>query len=630
MIENVFQAMLSKLAKDPAVMESVAGDPKAELWYERQEIKRWYEERIEGLPGDEYITRCTRMLDWWLEATEGKDEAKRLFTEFARENEEDVGEYKSNNNAESDIQALQALLSQSYRMQDGDIRWRILCQAVAECAVGSLIEINEEISESVESESLSEHFVAVRDFWDSFYDLALAEGPEAGVRAEGSHGLARDESVHGAEANASGVAADSSTSSSAVFKKSMDNALETIQAGLDDKKHEVNNIGGFSQLEDDFRYLAVLLIAIQGGHLTREGLLLYSCLYSYCITFLRRFFIILRNDYLSENSVEPSEEIEELIEESSHDMIAELQNEIEKRTQTQFNLLNSKKISAPAAFRTSFEKDLSDAIDMALATLQEAVKQSIAMEEESGIEIKESFSAVIQTYSPLNLHEFEDSFRQSPWKFHDLSSACTNVLEQILPEPRGFLEQIFSQWRDEGKTVNGGEYNTENMESADKAPTRMDPYLPNQVEAFNEFRVFLDTVLRRNVAMQDYLRGNSALDTLVFAQSKGHVRLLEMESLMEFIQVYELEMLLKNTYSSLEYSTDQEELSSPTQNIVRASHSHGPLTGERLIEKVSSCVNQTPADQALACGYFMRNKPEMGDVEAFYAALYEAYRARKE
>jgi len=53
------------------------------------------------------------------------------------------------------------------------------------------------------------------------------------------------------------------------------------------------------------------------------------------------------------------------------------------------------------------------------------------------------------------------------------------------------------------------------------------------------------------------------------------------------------------------------------------------LIGAELIKKVKTMANRSPSEQAYSCGYIIRGQEQMGDVEAFYAALYEAYRAER-
>jgi hypothetical protein len=163
----------------------------------------------------------------------------------------------------------------------------------------------------------------------------------------------------------------------------------------------------------------------------------------------------------------------------------------------------------------------------------------------------------------MELDGLEAEFHQSPWAFYNASDLCISVLEGIIPSPRRFLERVFEQW-------------------------------------------------------QEFERD----DTHISKIGRQHDKAAECRS---------SEVLL-----------DKREISNPvtTRN---EEHGHAPeiapvedatsftsqtvLVGAALIKKVQAMGDSTPGDQARACGYILSRQPQTGDVEAFYAALYEAYRA---
>jgi hypothetical protein len=562
--EELFQAMLYKIASDPEVIESISGNAKDELWLERQEVKRWYEERIEGLPGDEYISRCTQMVDWWLKKSGSKQDVVRMFRDFVSQDNEDGIGSRSIADAKSDFEDLNSLLTQQYEATGGSERWFVLAEAVAECAVGCLIEINEDISENVEEDHLRVYFEGVRDFWDSFYDIAFQgkELPESEVESDGQRTSSQAQEKAQASNGSSATTSDFSSDSKMVAACTRE-ALETIESALDDRSHQLNQVGGFSKIPDDFRFLGVLKLGLEFGHLKREGLLLYACLNSYCVTLLRKLFILQRNQYLEEKGAQPSARVQGLIEEASNDMVSSLQNIVETRAQACFQSLRNFRASSPTAARISFESQLPDALDMALAALREAMGQATALESSEGIERSEGLAAILLAYGPTGLDDFESQFRQSPWAFYNASDLCISVLEGIVSSPKQFLERIFKQW-------------------------------------------------------QEFQRDDSQMSKINRQQDKV-AECRTSEVLLDKREISNPVTTRHEKHGHASQPTPVEDATSSTSQTV--------LVGAALIKNVQAMGDSTPGDQARACGYILCRQPQTGDVEAFYAALYEAYRA---
>ena len=562
--EELFQAMLYKISSDSKVIESDSGNVKDELWLERQEVKRWYEDRTDGLPGDEYIVRCTKMVDWWLKKSGSRQNVVKMFRDFVSQDQEDGINTKSIADAESDIEDLNSLLTQEHEATAGSERWLVLAEAVAECAVGCLIDINEDIAENVEEEHLQVYFEGVRDFWDSFYDVAFQskEQPESEVMSGGQRTSSQGkEEVR--SSNHSPATVNNFSSDSQVVAACTREALELIESALDDRSHQLNQVGGFSKIPDDFKFLGFLKLGLEYGHMKREGLLLYACLYSYCITLLRKFLILQRNEYLEQNGVQPSARIQELIEEVSNDMVSSLQNIVETRAQVCFTSLRNFRASSPTAARISFESQLPDALDMALGALREAMGQAAALETTEGIERSEGLAAVLLAYAPMELNCFEAQFRQSPWAFHNVSDLCVSVLGGIVSNPKRFIERIFEQW-------------------------------------------------------QEFQRDNSQISKFERTQNKG----AECSSSEMLFDKSEICTPVTNRHEKHGQMSQAKPVGDAT-----SSTSQSVLVGAALIKKVQTISDSTPGDQARACGYLTSGQPQTGDVEYFYAALYEAYRA---
>jgi hypothetical protein len=562
--EELFQAMLYKIASDPDVIESVSGNAKDELWLERQEVKRWYEERTDGLPGDEYIGRCTRMVDWWLQNSGSRQDVIRMFRDFVSQDQEDGISSRSIADAKSDIEDLKSLLSQQYESTAGSERWLVLAEAVAECAVGCLIEINEDIADNVEEEHLQVYFEGVRDFWDSFYDVAFQgkETPETEALPGGQRTSPQGKEEVQSSNHSPATINDFSSDSQVVAACTRD-ALELIESALDDRSHQLSQVGGFSKIPDDFKFLGLLKLGLEFGHIKREGLLLYACLYSYCVTLLRKFLILQRNELLEQKGVQPSARVQELIEEASNDMVSSLQNLVDTRAQKQFQSLRNFRASSPTAARISFESQLPDALDMALAALREAVGQAAALESSEGIEQSEGLAAVMLAYAPMGLDDFESSFRQSPWAFYNTSDLCLSVLEGTVSNPKRFLDRIIDHWQEfQRDDTRNSEINRHHDQSGD---------------------------------------GGASEASL----GRGEI---------------------SNSVTTLHDVHGLTAQNAPLEETTSTS-SQTPLFGAALIKKVKAMGDSTPVDQARACGFILNEQTQTSDVEAFYAALYEAYRA---
>lgn len=557
--EDLFQAMLYKIASDPEVIKSVAGNTKDELWLERQEVKRWYELRIEAIPGDQYISRCTRMVAWWVGEAKTSQSAVIMLKHFLAQNQEDIDDFRSE--AEEDIKALKKHLKHHYEANRGEERWNVLAEAVAECAVACLSEINEDIAENSEEQRIRDYFIGIRDFWDKFYDVAFQGkewlSPKEAVNRQGTDSENTDDGEASTRTAAS--TSDPSNESQAVETCTRE-AITVIISGLDDRSHELNKAGGFSKIPDDFRFLGVLRLGLEYGHLTREGILLYSCLNSYCVTLLRKFFIIQRNQSLERKGIEQSDRIQELIDNNSDWMISSLQNVVKTRAEECYHYLRDFRVSSPTASRIAFESQLPNALDMALAALREAMGQAAALESSEGIELSEGLAAVMLAYAPITLSEFENQFSRSPWAFFNVSDLCNAALEGVIARPEQLIESIFDQWL---------EFSGDGL----------------QIKKIKENNAEIDKC------------GHSESSSI---GGIGASREKELDS------------------SS---SVERGDYDDPV------SVSRTALIGPELIKKVKTMANRSPSEQAYACGYINIGKDHIGDVEAFYAALYEAYRA---
>lgn len=142
-------------------------------WKERQEVTRWYEQTVAGLPGHQYIARCQGFVDIWLE-TYGSREAKERFQSHLISNqEEDYRDTADTLKAKDDFRDAAREISQKYDVDPGSRQHRQLLQAVAECAVCCLIKINKNIAERSDDTMIKEYFSTIQDFWHRFRDLAF-------------------------------------------------------------------------------------------------------------------------------------------------------------------------------------------------------------------------------------------------------------------------------------------------------------------------------------------------------------------------------------------------------------------------------------------------------------------------
>lgn len=138
----------------------------------------WYENRIDGLPGDDYIARCTRLVDWWIALPGVNHEAIELFANFADTHEQEINECRSNENAQTDIDDLVSFIENNYQVTVEDFAWNSILKSVVEVAVEGLIDINIDIAGNADTEDLKTHFGIMVDFWKFFYakGLELTEG----------------------------------------------------------------------------------------------------------------------------------------------------------------------------------------------------------------------------------------------------------------------------------------------------------------------------------------------------------------------------------------------------------------------------------------------------------------------
>lgn len=147
--------------------------PTGSTWEECQNVKRWYEETVAGLPGHQYIARCQGFIDIWLQ-TYGSREAKERFQSHLISNqEEDYRDTADTLKAKDDFRDVEWEIGQRYGANPGSEQHRQLLQAIAECAVGCLIEINKDIAESSQEPMIKGYFRTMQEFWDKFYDLAF-------------------------------------------------------------------------------------------------------------------------------------------------------------------------------------------------------------------------------------------------------------------------------------------------------------------------------------------------------------------------------------------------------------------------------------------------------------------------
>jgi len=632
MNELSIESMLSNLGFNGELTESFASDPKAQRWLEKQQAKKRYEDRLEGLPGDDYIQRCIRMVDWWMKETAPHKHVVSKFLEFTRDYTTDSEGYNCNQNAESDIQDLKSYIQTELQHSPGGEAWRELTQAVAECAVGSLIEINEEIAENVETQDLKAHFTNVSEFWNSFYDSAFTEqaADNDPTQMQASHQAQVDKPNNPSQNSAEETGGGNDEAK--VFDQCCQEAVEAVIAGLNDPAHPLNSVGGFSKIPEDFKFLGVIRLGLEAGHLSKEGLLLYSCLNSYCLQLLRKFFIIQRNQNLESCSVEPSDHIQKLIDDSADHMHASIQAEILKQATRCFHALQDFQKSSPAAFRVSFENQLSDALDMAFATLRDAIEQAKELEASNAIQVAETMAAIMLAYAPMELTDYENRFSKAPWGSYELSNLCSQVLENVVASPHRLLTEIFAEWQ----AFNGVE-STDSLDSkssvSDQVGTTDTGFLATEEdmkEAFGEFTRFLFEVLKEDARLQEELRSKTAIEVLGFIRSEGYMQnLTTREDLVKFFMSYDIDGLLQEAFSDFAASPTECQADDPTATTSPEQTSNQPLVGSDLANKVRSLSNESPESQARQCGYLIRGQPERGDVEAFYAALYEAYRAER-
>ncbi len=611
--------------------ENYASDYSAERWLEKQQVKKWYEDRIEGLPGDEYIQRCMRIVDWWIKTTSNREKVATMFNTFTRDFPTDSEGYDCNQKAELDIQALQTYLQIDHNKSQGDEGWLDLTQAVAECAVGCLIEINEDIAENVDSEELKEHFLNVREFWDDFYTSAFSAQTSGIDHKQGDE--IRQECREESNNNSftSSEATDGGTEEDRLFNQCCQDALNAIIDGLKDPSHVLNSVGGFSKIPDDFRFLAVLQVGIEDGHLTKEGILLYACLKAYCVSLLRRFFIIERNERLESKSVEPTEKIQRLIEEKSEQLRLDLEVEVSKMICSCYVALRDFRSTRPAAFRISFEHQLSDAIDMALAGLRDAAQRSIELQSSSDIEVDESIAALMHAYAPINFSDFTDRVSKSPWAFYELQPLCEEVLDDLVEDPRVLLSRIFHQWLElESQEPEGTTDQLMNEASSEITESVIAKASEDYLQAaFADFSSFIFNELKTNPQLQDEFRNKEIIEIVKLAKCRGYLQMLATpEDLIKFILNYDIDRLLweSNAHGQVPRNEDAHALDLPKtgESIDKRIT---PIKGVDLIAKDKALGDAIPEVKARASGYLTPSGE--GDTEAYYAALYEAHRSKR-
>lgn len=165
----------------PPVDEDLDGeDDEDELdrWDMAQNVKRWYEKRVDGLGGAEYSEQAASFVQLYLNQFA---QQHPLLPELSSW----IQEYCQRSSTEiclGDGPALDAFTELSeqivvkYKFTVGSEDYDFLFKAAAECAVGCCIEINDTIHENMlerGENGLAALFAELRDGWDKFYDLAF-------------------------------------------------------------------------------------------------------------------------------------------------------------------------------------------------------------------------------------------------------------------------------------------------------------------------------------------------------------------------------------------------------------------------------------------------------------------------
>jgi hypothetical protein len=512
-------------------------NPKVELFAERQDIKRWYEDRIEGIPGDQYISRCTRMVDWWLTISKPEEHTLSSFHTILIEYPESTENYDTDEAADNDIKELINHIRNHYKIQAGSINWLILAEAVVECAVGSLIEINEDIAEDAKTDELREYFTALSTQWDSFYDIAFS--PDVVTRFQLIAPIKRNTiNISAKEMTSLETPIEDHSSRTEIdaetFNQCSIKALNSITSALGDPAHSLNRVGGFSKIPEDFKFLGLLKHGLLHGYLSKESILLYSCTNAYCVSLLHNFYLLELNENIKIISHEIPDNYCRWTEEDSSHVQKAIEAEIINRIDAELITIEDLSKSKPSTFKISLERKLGDALDMTLAGLREAITRSAGIESSSGIKLIEIMTNIMHAYAPVTANYLMQPI-SSPLgiKKYELEAPCINAISDLISNPKQLLEDIFDLWPDLYSSSTD-----EHKECIKESP----------------------------------IAETEATEVVDFA----------------------------------------------TKTM---------LKGKALISKVSELDGEPPEFQARSCGYLTSDHPYVGDVEAFYAALYEAYRA---
>lgn len=147
-------------------------------WQLAQNLKVWYERRVDGLNGGEYASQNASFvrlyMDQFTQDHPRLPELSAWLDDYCVRSYTDL--HLGDGPAYENYRALQILIADKYKYLPGSEEYAFLCKAVAECAVGCCIEINDTICENSREngeESLANLFAEFRDGWDTFYDIAF-------------------------------------------------------------------------------------------------------------------------------------------------------------------------------------------------------------------------------------------------------------------------------------------------------------------------------------------------------------------------------------------------------------------------------------------------------------------------
>jgi hypothetical protein len=510
------------------------GSFKDQLWKERQHIKHWYENRIEGLRGDEYIVRCIIMVEWWLKITIPNTRTLDTYNEFKALYPESVDSSEFYNAGANDIKELNDYLCSEFGFEIESIGWLVLAEAVVECAVGSLIEINEDIAEDAETDELQEYFTNVVAFWTTFYEIAFEPivtmrlrqtvEPKPSILLPAQKQTSQ---YHNMDDSPNPIIGPESINQ--LITESLNNVIVALNA----PESPLFSLGGFSQIPKDFEFLGLIKHGLIHRYLSKDAVVLFSSTYAYCISLLYQFYLHELNGKVGSMPKQILDSVNDMVGEQAEKTRLRFGLEIDKFVDQEFELIDNLRIAKPSTFSISLKRRVNEALDMALALLREAVIRSKAVESSSGISTVETMACLLKMYSPVPASYLKDPNNcQLQTHQFELFQECSNVLEDLDSNPHQLLDDIFTLWI----TISSSSENIMSQPSEDILPT-----------------------------------------------IGGH-------------------------------------------SIVSSVFDSNQIKGKALITRVSNMIGEPPEFQAKSCGYLRNDNEELGDVEAFYAALYSAYR----